>query len=466
MSTDTDMTTSETSGEPIEPQDAAATGSGDIEVRAAELVNPESGLANDYLNHFNEVFLLVENLPILLPEMLDELLAWSPVTYREYFTHSPLPGSVRALEIYDSLDKDFRLDFETIIEGITALATASIQMIRTHRGPTGEIDGDEVTEFCQAASITMRTALTRAADLVNHGRRPSEETPQETVERLMGATDEAETSAAPEEAPPAVEATEQEVPEAEPETAIAVEADAAESVEVNAKAPEESPVEAQTSELEIGNPEPPPVLEVEAEQVEVSVPETMRTPSENPKTAPPSEARPTNETKPVINPTVNETSAMDETSEEESCFTLFSAGEAFGLSVLKAQTIFRISSFTPIPLGPSDIVGLVNLRGRIVTAVSLRRRLGIPDEALEESLAICIEHKGENFALIVDEVGDILSLNASMRVKVPRHFDAARSRYMTGLYKVDNLLVPVLDIAALFDFGSGANAGASPRVAA
>jgi purine-binding chemotaxis protein CheW len=103
-------------------------------------------------------------------------------------------------------------------------------------------------------------------------------------------------------------------------------------------------------------------------------------------------------------------------------------------------------------LGPIDIVGLVNLRGRVVTAVSLRRRLGIPVEELQNSLAIGIEHKGENFALIVDEVGDVLTLDASMRVQIPPHFDPARSRLMTELYKVDNLLIPALNIAALFEF--------------
>ncbi|HMN79137.1 MAG TPA: hypothetical protein PKA20_04310, partial [Burkholderiaceae bacterium] len=68
------------------------TGAGDsLEERAANLVNPASGIANDYLNHFNEILLLIENLPTLLPEMLDELLEWKPVTYREYFAKSLLP---------------------------------------------------------------------------------------------------------------------------------------------------------------------------------------------------------------------------------------------------------------------------------------------------------------------------------------------------------------------------------------
>jgi purine-binding chemotaxis protein CheW len=139
---------------------------------------------------------------------------------------------------------------------------------------------------------------------------------------------------------------------------------------------------------------------------------------------------------------------------DESYFTVFAGGDAFGLSVLHAQTIFRITSVTPIPLGPTDIVGLVNLRGKIVTAVSLRRRLGIPVEDMQNALAIGIEHKGENFALIVDEVGDVLSLDSSMRVQIPPHFDPARSRFMSGLYKVGNLLIPALNIAAIFDFAN------------
>jgi purine-binding chemotaxis protein CheW len=140
------------------------------------------------------------------------------------------------------------------------------------------------------------------------------------------------------------------------------------------------------------------------------------------------------------------------TAGEESYFTVFAGGEAFGLSVLHTQTIFRITNVTPIPLGPADIVGLVNLRGKIVTAVSLRRRLRIPLDDVQNALAIGIEHKGENFALIVDEVGDVMTLDSSMKVQIPPHFDPTRSRFMSGLYKVGNLLVPALNIGTLFDF--------------
>jgi hypothetical protein len=158
---------------------------GSLEERAAALVNPASGIANDYLNHFNEILLLIENLPTLLPEMLDELLEWNPVTYREYFAKSQLPGSARALQIYDGLDDTFRRDFESIIDGINAMALASIEVIRAHRSPAGDIDPSKVSDFCENASSAIRSALNRAADLVNNGRTSAAESPQGMADRLI-----------------------------------------------------------------------------------------------------------------------------------------------------------------------------------------------------------------------------------------------------------------------------------------
>ena len=68
--------------------------------RAGDLVNPASGIANDYLNRFNEIVMLIEQLPAM-PEFFDDILAWRPVTYRDYFRNSNLRGSTTALEAYD-----------------------------------------------------------------------------------------------------------------------------------------------------------------------------------------------------------------------------------------------------------------------------------------------------------------------------------------------------------------------------
>jgi purine-binding chemotaxis protein CheW len=140
---------------------------------------------------------------------------------------------------------------------------------------------------------------------------------------------------------------------------------------------------------------------------------------------------------------------------ESSYFTVYVNNEIFGLPVENTHTIFRITAVTPVPHGPADIAGLVNLRGKIVTAVSLRHRLNIPgDINVQNALAIGIEHRGENFALIVDEVGDVLALAKSMEIPIPPHFDPRRAHLTTGLYRVNKLLIPVLDIEALFTFQS------------
>ncbi len=158
-----------------------------LDARAMALVNPESGIANDYLNHFNEILLMVENLPVLLPDMVDDILGWKPVSYVEYFKKSPLPGSAEALRIYDSLDQGFRTDFESMVELIDRIVLASIAVIADHRLPDGGIDPEAITGICEQCSADMRLVLDRTADLINHGYAPPFERPQHMADRLMAA---------------------------------------------------------------------------------------------------------------------------------------------------------------------------------------------------------------------------------------------------------------------------------------
>jgi purine-binding chemotaxis protein CheW len=141
-------------------------------------------------------------------------------------------------------------------------------------------------------------------------------------------------------------------------------------------------------------------------------------------------------------------------SEDINTLTVVANGEVFGLPIQMVQTIFRISSLSPVPLGPPDVAGLVNLRGKIVTAVSLRRRLKMDNDVVEpNALAIGIEHKGEYFCLVVDSVGEVLSLDEGKRIPIPPHFDPERLRLTTEFYRAGTVLIPVLDVNALFEFG-------------
>jgi len=136
-------------------------------------------------------------------------------------------------------------------------------------------------------------------------------------------------------------------------------------------------------------------------------------------------------------------------------FSIKVAGDTFGLPVTRVQTIFRIGSVTLAPGGPLDIVGLVNLRGKIVTAVSLRRRLGLPPESAGTgSLAIGIEHRNEAFALLVDEVGDVLTLTADTAITPPPHIARQRARFASGYNKLNGQILPLLNIDAVFDFSA------------
>jgi purine-binding chemotaxis protein CheW len=138
---------------------------------------------------------------------------------------------------------------------------------------------------------------------------------------------------------------------------------------------------------------------------------------------------------------------------ERRCFTVIDGDEMFGLPVQSVQTIFRIEGVTPVPLGPPEVEGLVNLRGRIVTAVSLKRRLSkTASELTRGALAIGIEHDGENFALIVDEVGDVITCEESAQIAGPPHIDPARARLTSAYYRLDGGILPILDMDAVFDF--------------
>jgi hypothetical protein len=153
--------------------------------QADNLVNPVSGIAHDFLNQYNEVLLLVENLPVLLPEMIEELLAWKPKTYDEYFAASPLPGSTAAIKLYCNLGDSFRLKFETHIAKLNKIACNAISVIGKQHRTTAALNAQDVEELCAHISKKLRVELEKSNWLVNHSPNAEQETPQEMADRLM-----------------------------------------------------------------------------------------------------------------------------------------------------------------------------------------------------------------------------------------------------------------------------------------
>ena len=151
--------------------------------------------------------------------------------------------------------------------------------------------------------------------------------------------------------------------------------------------------------------------------------------------------------------------AMNDTNELSDFVTFVTAGQLFGLPIERVQDVFRPSHITRVPLAGAQIAGVLNLRGRIVTAIDLRCRLdlGAP-EAQSASMAIGIEFRNESFGLLVDAVGEVLKLPNGEREANPINLDRNLARVSAGVFRLDETLLVVLDIERVLDLGSEAAA--------
>src|SRR6266849_9837379 len=116
-----------TSSPSAQPDFTAARPAGIDPARAAELkaanINPRTGLATDYLNHFNEAIMLLEMIPDI-PECAEDFLLWYPLSYREHFMASHFKGRDLAIEAYESADEHIRVEFDNITSAMTSILTA------------------------------------------------------------------------------------------------------------------------------------------------------------------------------------------------------------------------------------------------------------------------------------------------------------------------------------------------------
>jgi len=136
----------------------------------------------------------------------------------------------------------------------------------------------------------------------------------------------------------------------------------------------------------------------------------------------------------------------------EDFVTFIIADQLFGIPVLKVQDVLSAHNITRIPLAPPEIAGSLNLRGRIVTAMDVRLRLGLPPRGEGASMSIVAEHEGELYSLMVDSVGEVLALKSSDWERNPPTLDPKFRDYSLGIYRLDGELLVVLDVNRLLDY--------------
>jgi purine-binding chemotaxis protein CheW len=153
--------------------------------------------------------------------------------------------------------------------------------------------------------------------------------------------------------------------------------------------------------------------------------------------------------------TINQIAAISARPQASGQFsTFFVANLFFGVDVLHVQEVLRFQPMTPVPQAPPVIEGLINLRGQIVTAIDLRRRLQMPRLSGDQlPMNIVVSTTDGAVSLLVDEIGDVLDMDASTYESPPDNLDPATRELITGVYKMKDGLLLVLDTEKAVEVG-------------
>ncbi|MGB0749854.1 MAG: chemotaxis protein CheW [Magnetospiraceae bacterium] len=169
--------------------------------------------------------------------------------------------------------------------------------------------------------------------------------------------------------------------------------------------------------------------------------------------------------------------------DESTYVTMFVADQMFGIPVLTVRDILIPEEIHRIPLAPNEVAGSINLRGRIVTVIDVRRSLGLPPQksadpepsesaeapaaeskkkngkapptrkiAGQERICVTAELRNELYSLQVDRIGDVLSLPRSQYEKNPATLNAKWREFSRGVYRLEGRLMIILDVEKLLDF--------------
>ena len=139
--------------------------------------------------------------------------------------------------------------------------------------------------------------------------------------------------------------------------------------------------------------------------------------------------------------------------------TVMISNQLFGLPISVVQDGFMPERMARVPLASAEIAGVLNLRGRIVTAIDMHCRLGLGKRATDKStMAVGIEFHGESYGLLIDSVGEVLNLADSTREPVPVNLDPHLARVSSGVHRLEKQLLVVLDVDRIFDGGHEAEA--------
>jgi purine-binding chemotaxis protein CheW len=136
--------------------------------------------------------------------------------------------------------------------------------------------------------------------------------------------------------------------------------------------------------------------------------------------------------------------------------TFYVDGLCFGVEVRKVQEVIRFQKVTNVPLAKSEVAGLINLRGQIVAAIDLRKRLQLGERSADQSpMNVILRSDQGVVSLLVDEIGDVLETEEEMFEEAPDTLAESARELIRGVFKLPDRLLVVLDSEKVVNVDDG-----------
>jgi purine-binding chemotaxis protein CheW len=127
-------------------------------------------------------------------------------------------------------------------------------------------------------------------------------------------------------------------------------------------------------------------------------------------------------------------------------------GQMIGMPILGVQDVFAPDRIAPVPLAPAEVRGLMNLRGRIVTIIDLRVRLGLDGgERGASPMVIGAELDGQSYGLLVDAVGEVMKIDSASVEAVPINTEPVLAAVSSGVHRIESGLLLLVDLRKVFE---------------
>ncbi len=131
--------------------------------------------------------------------------------------------------------------------------------------------------------------------------------------------------------------------------------------------------------------------------------------------------------------------------------TFYLDKERYGINVMQVQEVLRVSEITPVPGAPEYVLGIINLRGNVVTVIDTRQRFRLPPREMDDSTRIVImETENQVVGILVDSVAEVVELRASQIEAAPSVGNEESARFIQGVCSLSGELLILIDLNKLF----------------